>query len=149
MESLKSLKLFSVVGYVLMILALVPMVYVHALFSSSAVVITVQILAALLMVWARVTFGSRSFHYAANPTVGGLVTSGPYKYIRHPIYAAVIFFALAGIAANWTLINSVLFLVICVGAGLRIFCEERLIVLEYPEYTEYAKRTKRVVPFLF
>lgn len=149
MENLKTLRVLSVAGYCLMVLALVPMVYFHALFSSSSLVIAVQILAALLMVWARVTFGSRSFHYEANPTEGGLVTTGPYKYIRHPIYAAVMFFALAGIVANLTLMNAALFAVLCLGAGIRIFCEERLVTREYPEYAECAKRTKRIIPFLF
>jgi protein-S-isoprenylcysteine O-methyltransferase Ste14 len=41
---------------------------------------------------ARVTFGRRSFHAAANPTAGGLVTTGPYRLIRHPIYTAACLF---------------------------------------------------------
>ena len=48
------------------------------------------------MVAARITFGRRSFHAAANPTEGGLVTTGPYAYIRHPIYAAILYFVWAG-----------------------------------------------------
>ena len=141
--------MFSVVGYALMVLALVPMVYFHALFSLSPLVIAVQVLAAFLMIWARVTFGRRSFHYAANPTKGGLVISGPYKYIRHPIYASITVFVLAGIAANWTWTNAALFALVCLGAGVRIYCEEQLVTREYPEYAEYAKHTKRIVPFVF
>src|SRR5512143_586758 len=64
------------------------------------ITITIQIIAALLMVWARLTFGIRSFHGTANPTAGGLVTTGPYRYIRHPIYAAILYFFWAGIAAH-------------------------------------------------
>ena len=47
-----------------------------------------QLLGLALMIWARLTFGLRSFRFAANPTQGGLVTKGPYRYIRNPIYAA-------------------------------------------------------------
>ncbi len=148
-EKLKSLRKLSVVGYALVVLALVLMVYVRALFSMSLSVIAIQILTAFLMIWARVTFGSRSFHYAANPTEGGLVTTGPYKYIRHPIYAAITYFVLAGVAANWTWSNAALFAIVCLGVGIRIFCEEQLVTCKYPEYTEYAKHTKRIVPFVF
>jgi protein-S-isoprenylcysteine O-methyltransferase Ste14 len=34
------------------------------------------------------------------------------------------------------------------GAGLRIAAEERLLLERYPEYGEYADRTKRIIPFL-
>jgi protein-S-isoprenylcysteine O-methyltransferase Ste14 len=145
----KSLKFFSVVGYVIMVLAIVPLVYFHGIFSWSTPVIVIQLFAAGLMVWARVTFGKRSFHYSADPTKGGLVTDGPYKYLRHPIYAAILYFSMAGVAGNWSWQNLALFGAICVGAGVRILCEERLVVMDYPEYVEYAKRTKRIVPLVF
>ncbi len=142
-------RIFSVVGYILMVLALVPLIYFQGLFSWSPLVIAVQTLAVGLMVWARITFGLRSFHYAANPTEGGLVTTGPYRFIRHPIYAAIVYFTLAGVAGNWSWRNVALFGVVCLGAAIRIFCEERLVVIDYPGYSEYAKRTKRIVPFVF
>jgi protein-S-isoprenylcysteine O-methyltransferase Ste14 len=70
----------------------------YAIFGTGPITITIQVIAALLMVWARLTFGIRSFHGTANPTAGGLVTTGPYRYIRHPIYAAILYFFWAGIA---------------------------------------------------
>src|SRR4051812_9764047 len=96
------LKTLSIVGYTGMIGGLLSMLVTQALFSSSPLVILVQGLALLLFLWARVTFGRRSFHLAANPTEGGLVTSGPYRYIRHPIYAAFCLFTSAGVAAHWS-----------------------------------------------
>lgn len=143
------MKFFSVVGYALMVLALLALVMVHGLFSSSIVIIAIQALAVALMVWARITFGSRSFHYAANPTEGGLVTKGPYHYIRHPIYAAIVYFTLASVIGNWSLGNALLWILVCAGAAVRIYCEETLLVQQYPEYVDYAKKTKRIVPFVF
>ena len=103
----------------------------------------------LLMLWARVTFGRRSFHASADPTEGGLVTSGPYRYIRHPIYTAVCLFSVAGAltvrtppAFAWTA------LVFAGGIG-RMLCEETLLRARYPEYVDYARRTARMVPFIF
>jgi protein-S-isoprenylcysteine O-methyltransferase Ste14 len=100
------------------------------------------------MIWARMTFGARSFHAAANTTEGGLVTSGPYRYLRHPIYAAILYFVWAGIGAHFSLRN------VLMGAGasgmlaLRIYCEEIFLRSVYSGYGEYARRTVRVVPFL-
>ena len=140
--------LISVAGYLLMVAALLALAMTHCLFSRSPVVIGVQVGAAALMLWARVTFGARSFHLGANPTEGGLVTSGPYHYVRHPIYAAVFAFVLAGVLAHlsgW----SVLWLgVALLGVAARMWTEETLLAARYPDYRDYAARTKRMIPWL-
>ena len=66
------LKALSVTGYMGMIGALLGLLATRSLFSSSALVISVQVAAFLLFLWARVTFGRRSFHVVADPTEGGL-----------------------------------------------------------------------------
>src|SRR4026208_1117270 len=96
------LKTLSIVGYAGMIGGLLALLAMRALFSSSPLVISLQVLAFLLFLWARVTFGRRSYHVVADPTEGGLVTGGPYRYIRHPIYSAMCLFAAAGVAAHWS-----------------------------------------------
>jgi len=112
-------------------------------------VIALQAAAVLLMLWARLTFGARSFHAPADPTEGGLVTTGPYRFIRHPIYAAICLFVWAGVAAHLSPVSVTLAGILTAGALLRLFCEEQLVVAQYPEYAEYARRTKRMIPFLF
>ena len=94
------LKTLSIIGYVGMIGALLGLLATRTLFSSAPLVISVQVLAFVLFLWARFTFGRRSFHVVADPTEGGLVTGGPYRYIRHPIYAAFCLFTSAGVAAH-------------------------------------------------
>ena len=89
------LKPSSLLGFGLMIAGIVLMVQRHELFAGSAPGLVVQVFAIGLMVAARITFGLRSFHAAANPTAGGLVTRGPYALLRHPIYAAVLYFVWA------------------------------------------------------
>ena len=101
------------------------------------------------MVWARVTFGLRSFHATANTTAGGLVTSGPYRYIRNPIYTSVVLFSFTGAGAHLSSSSVVFALVVLAGALTRIFAEERFLRIRYPEYAEYAARTKRMVPLVF
>jgi protein-S-isoprenylcysteine O-methyltransferase Ste14 len=143
-----SLKLVSIVGLVVLVAALTMLIVGHALIGESPIPIGVQILSFSLMVWARVTFGARSFHATANPTEGGVVTSGPYRFVRHPIYAAALSFTLAGVLSHISIINLVLGVCAVAGAGLRIVAEEKLLVQRYPEYKEYANRTKRIIPFL-
>jgi hypothetical protein len=72
-----SWKAASVVAFGLLVGCLVCMVITKSLFADGPITIAVQVAAVLLMIWARVTFGLRSFHASANPTSGGIITSGP------------------------------------------------------------------------
>jgi protein-S-isoprenylcysteine O-methyltransferase Ste14 len=143
------LKLPSILSYLVMVGGLFGLAITRSLFSASPLVIAVQAAAAGLMIWARVTFGRRSFHLAANPTEGGLVTTGPYRLIRHPIYTAVCLFVLAGVLSHWSWSAASLGGLIMGGSLVRLFNEEALMVKRYPEYRQYAANTWRMVPFLF
>jgi protein-S-isoprenylcysteine O-methyltransferase Ste14 len=145
----KHMNALSVSGYLLMVIGLVLLYVNHGFFSFSPVVILLQMAAILLMVWARITFKSRSFHLSAAPTEGGLVTTGPYKYMRHPIYASVLLFAWSAVAGNWSLLNALLGCVVFAGSFTRILCEESLVLERYPEYKQYAEKTKRLIPFVW
>jgi len=102
----------------------------------------------LLVVWARLTFGVRSLHFAANPTKGPLITSGPYRYIRNPIYAAVWLVTWTGAAVHASMMNASLAMVTAIMLVIKILCEERLVREAYPEYEAYSRRTARLIPFV-
>ena len=143
------LKTLSFIGYTGMIGGLLGLLAARNLFSSSPLVISVQVLAILLFFWARITFGRRSYHVAADPTEGGLVTGGPYRYIRHPIYAAFCLFTSTGAAAHWSWSAGLCGGLVLVSAVIRIFCEESLVAARYPEYARYAATTWRMIPFIY
>src|SRR5690349_22397148 len=130
-------------------LAIAGLLLTHSLLSPSPVIITVQCAAFGLMLWARATFGRRSLHASAEPTDGGLVTTGPYRFIRHPIYTAACLFGWAGILGNWSLTAATLGTLLFAGAIVRMLCEERLVTEMYPAYRDYARVTKRMLPYAF
>ena len=138
----------SVVGFALMVGGLVGLFYAGSLFLPVPAVIAVQALAAVLMLWARITFGKRSFHASATPTAGGLVNTGPYRYLRHPIYTAVMLFVWPGAIARHLPAAIGFAALMSLGAIVRMLCEEYLLVRQYPEYVEYARTTKRMIPFV-
>lgn len=142
------LKTISLAALLLMAFSVAGLVIRESLFSLQPVAIIMQIVAAALMIWARISFGRRSFHAAANPTSGGLVTTGPYRYIRHPIYSAICIFIWPGILSHLSLVNILLGVILFAGVIIRILCEEQMIAKVYPEYREYALTTKRVLPYI-
>ena len=143
------LKTLSIIGYLGMIGGLLGLVAMRAILSVSPFVISVQVATVQLAVWARVTFGRRSFHVAANPTEGGLVTNGPYHFIRHPIYTAICVFTVAGIAANWSWAAGACGGLVIGSLVMRMFCEETLVAERYPEYQQYAASTWRMIPYVY
>ncbi len=108
----------------------------------------IQVAAVLLMIAARVTFGVRSFHAAANPTQGGLVTHGPYSWLRHPIYAAILYFIWSTAVDHRSVQSVAAALLVTAGACVRMYAEESLLLTTYPEYAAYRARTARVIPFV-
>lgn len=96
----------------------------------------------------RVTM-TRAFVY--EPKCNTILTEGPYRFIRHPIYLS---YSLAWSAAPVATHNVFLALTAagmigCYVASARV--EERILLsgLRGPEYVEWRKRTWRMIPFLY
>lgn len=142
------LRLQSVLAFALMVTGLVWLILRDELVARSPAAMAVQAAAVLLMIAARITFGRRSFHAAANPTAGGLVTSGPYRFWRHPIYAAVLYFVWSTALAHRSASAVTAALLVTIGAAVRMYAEETLLVKTYPDYAAYRARTARVIPFV-
>jgi len=143
------LRAVSIIGYVGMVGGCVALLLTQCLFSLNPLVIVLQLAALWLGGWARITFGRRSFHVVANPTTGGLVTTGPYRLIRHPIYTAVSLFVLAGAAAHASWSAAGWGALVLAGALVRMLCEEKLLVAMYPAYSQYAATNWRMIPYVF
>jgi protein-S-isoprenylcysteine O-methyltransferase Ste14 len=56
---------------------------------------------------------------------------------------------LAGVLANISILSVLAGALLVVGAVIRILAEEELVAARYPEYLQYAKVTKRIVPYVF
>jgi len=141
----------SLVATLLLVVCIALLYARHSLFAANPIGIALQVLAALLMLWARLTFGLRSFHATANPTEGGLVTSGPYRYWRHPIYASVLLFTWTGILAHGavpTLLDLAIGALATAMTLVRVLAEEQLLRAAMPGYAAYAHSTKRFIPFV-
>ncbi len=140
----------SILGFVAAVAGLIALVARGELFDTHPVTICLQLIAFAFMVWARLTFGMRSLHAAADTTEGELVTRGPYAIVRNPIYAAVILFAWAGVVAHFGPVSAAFGLLILAGMLVRIFAEERELRGHYKDaYVAYCQRVKRLVPLVF
>lgn len=105
-----------------------------------------------LGVWAVATNRPGNFNIRPVPKPGAaLVTAGPYAWIRHPMYSAILLMGLAGICGvdipGRTLVGTAfvgLLGVLWVKAGI----EERLMVASHPGYAAYIKDSSKFIPWL-
>ena len=111
--------------------------------------LAIWILGLGLAVWARIYLGRNWGMPTSTKEDPELVTSGPYRTIRHPIYTGILL-ALIGSAiavSVWWLI------VVALIGGYFIysaFVEERNMTRSFPSaYPEYQHSTKMLIPFIF
>lgn len=108
----------------------------------------IALLGFFLLQWSQNTLGRNWSDTPRMMKEQVLITSGPYQYIRHPIYTA--FLLILGstflISANWMIGVAWIGMVILEIAS-RIEFEESLMI-EYfgDQYREYMKKTGRLLP---
>ena len=130
------------------IAALVILAVTNNLFSSSPLVIGTQIFAVCLAVWARRSFPAGAFRVTATPAADSVIQRGPYRLIRHPMYAAALLFVWASVLSHISASTVAVGIVLTGIVATRIVLEERLLREQYPEYATYVRSTKAVVPYL-
>lgn len=143
------MKVISRIAGLLVLLALLMLLIRGDLFSRSPLVITGQVVGLLLPVWARRSFHAGQFRVIAAPAGGPLLTQGPYRYIRHPMYAGALLLLWSTVLGHWSLTNAALAVTATAATGVRIHDEERALSEHFPGYADYCRRTKRLVPYVF
>jgi len=95
-----------------------------------------------LNLWALASLGTA---FGISPARRGLVTEGPYHWLRHPMYAGELFSLIGGLVATFKLWNLVILLVFSASLIWRISREEQILGSNgYPAYARHVRW--RLVP---
>lgn len=105
---------------------------------------------AALVLWVFWHNRPGNFNIIPEPKAGAhLVTTGPYRWVRHPMYVALLLF-MAGVAGTTTEpIEWAYWLALLVVLNFKAALEERLLRKQWPEYAAYCARTRRFIPWVW
>jgi protein-S-isoprenylcysteine O-methyltransferase Ste14 len=83
-------------------------------------------------------------------TTTTLVTTGVYKYVRHPLYSSLIFLGAGCLMKNPSLLAVSLFAVTAVFIYATALSEEKENLLKFgDDYAVYIKKSRMLIPFLY
>ena len=106
--------------------------------------------AAALGLWTLAYNRPGNFNIRPEPKASGtLVTGGPYRYMRNPMYSAVLLFAAAEVVAYADGWKIVCWLALALVLLAKSRLEERGLHARFPGYAAYAKRVYRFIPGVF
>jgi protein-S-isoprenylcysteine O-methyltransferase Ste14 len=105
------------------------------------------VICVLLIYWLFSSIGSGITPTSATRQEHKLVTSGPYRWVRHPLYTAgaFLFVAFGMMADNWFI--ALLGILAFIAMAIRVPKEEANLIEKFGnEYREYMKTTGRFLP---
>jgi len=110
----------------------------------------IQVSGVALGLWAIVSMGRGNIHVSPELRHNAqLVTRGPYQFVRHPMYSALLLFTGSYVLSDRSAYSLQLWIGLAIVLGCKVMYEEAMLKNAFPDYVNYAKRTKRVIPFLF
>jgi protein-S-isoprenylcysteine O-methyltransferase Ste14 len=105
----------------------------------------------VVLAWAATRHLGKQWRYkAALSEDHELVQTGPYRWLRHPIYASMLGMMLATVAAwTWWPLGLAAVMAFLAGTEVRIHAEERLLAERFgTSFSAYRSRTYAYIPFI-
>jgi len=147
---MKSKQLRSYVFVIVQFACLIAIALTGPLIARNPLWLALEGAALLLGLWTIWTMRAARFNIVPDvPDNSELVRHGPYRFIRHPMYATLLLGSLALVLNEPTLLRAVVWVVLLIDLVLKLTYEERLLVESFPSYAEYRQHSKRLVPFVY
>jgi protein-S-isoprenylcysteine O-methyltransferase Ste14 len=129
------------------------MMYGILLFARHNLSFSGEIIATLLMmignVGAVVALSQLGRSFSVMAETRQLVTTGPYRFVRHPLYLAEEI-AMVGVFLQFASVWTALLLLVQIAFQLRrMNNEEVVLIAKFPQYTAYSQTTARLIPGIY
>ena len=142
-------KFVSVCLVTIQVASIMYLAITGSIIPSSAFLLILELLFVLFGLWAMAEMKFRFNIFPSLLNNSSLISSGPYKLVRHPMYTSTIFITLIWIINDFTYIRLSAWIMLVIVLNLKTFYEEKILDEEFPEYKIYKSKTKKLIPFLY
>lgn len=120
------------------------------IFPANPLYLLPEFLGIGLGIWAILTMGIGNFGIRPEPLASSVInTKGPYQWIRHPMYLALLVATLPLVLADFSYLRLGIWLILLLDLVIKLNYEETILVRELDGYQEYRQKSYRLIPFLY
>lgn len=120
------------------------------IFPSNAALLVLELMGIGLGIWAILAMRIGNFNITPDPLKHSqLVTSGPYRLIRHPMYLAILLTTLPLIIYSFDPFRLAIWLILLIDLLLKLNYEESLLAEKLVGYDSYIERSHRLFPYIY
>ena len=109
-----------------------------------------QLFAVSIGLWAVAIMSTSKFN--VSPEVrddASLISTGIYRFIRHPMYTSVLLIGLGLLINDFSWFRAGVYVLLFIVLVTKLFYEESMLIAHFPQYRNYIRHNWRLVPFIF
>jgi protein-S-isoprenylcysteine O-methyltransferase Ste14 len=118
--------------------------------SMPALAYVFIILSIILIFWAFAAMQKSKLRILPDPSADAvLITSGPYRFIRHPMYTAILLGCSGLLLTHFSFLSLAFIIALVIVLIIKLLWEEKMLSQKFDDYKKYMKGTTRLFPFIF
>ena len=140
----------SILFVIIQFLCLAVIGLTGPIFANPLLLLLIELSGLFLGIWAVLTMRIGHFNIVPEPlSWSKMVSRGPYRIIRHPMYLALLITTLPLVISDFSSLRLVFWFILLVDLVIKMGYEEGLLQELFPEYVHYQKQTTRLIPGIY
>jgi len=111
--------------------------------EATGLAMSLTLMGTLLAFWSAWHLGT---NFSLLPQARRLITTGPYRFVRHPIYLGGLLITIGEVWWRFSPLVIVLNVLFVAAQIVRLRYEEQVLIRAFPEYEAYRSRTSALIP---
>ncbi len=106
--------------------------------------------AMILIFWSLLSMRKSKLRVFPTPAQDAvLITNGPYRWVRHPMYSSLLMGGTGLLIDQFSLDRFLIFLLLAIVLHFKMSWEEKMLQLKFSSYHQYMKSSYRLFPFIY